>query len=158
MTVRRLSLGFTIVGGALLVAAAALLVSISLGEGGTTSMDANGVEISSTYRTPSIMQDSPRVAMGWIAATLAVVLVVGLLIRYGGYIGPVLVIAVMSLAVLVSILTLGVFLAPGVALLCNAAVLAIADRAIERDSRRKSTRGTFDPSPRISQTDSSARA
>ena len=73
------------------------------------------------------MQDSPAVAFGWIAATFAFAVVTTLLIRDGGIIGGAFVIAVVGMAVLAGILTIGVYLAPGAAFLGAAALLAMVD-------------------------------
>lgn len=129
MNLRRVSLWLSIVGGTLWLAAAILLVSVSLGEVGTTTTDADGTMVIVSRRTASIMQDSPTVAFGWIAATTAFAVAATLLIRYGGIIGGAFVIAVVGMAVLASILTIGVYLAPGAAFFGAAALLAMVDRS-----------------------------
>jgi hypothetical protein len=138
LTTRRCTLIFSIVGGALLVAATTLLVSISWGMTSSTTTDASGMTITTEARTPSIMQDSPRVALGWIVASLLIAVVVALLIRFGGFIGPAVVMCLMWLIVLAGIMTIGIYLAPAAISLCVASLLAIADRADRRQRSQAS--------------------
>lgn len=111
------------------VGAAALLVSRSLGRLGTTSTDAAGRTIVIERPTPSILEESPGLAVRWIAASVVGCLVLGGLVGFGRTVGPVLVICVMGLVTMASILTIGAYLAPGAAAWCGAASLAIAERA-----------------------------
>lgn len=127
MNLRRVSLGFTVAGGVLLVAATTLLVSVSFGRVEFTTTDANGRAVTQMFSTPSVLQDSPRLAANWIAATVVVSAVLGLLIRYGGVVGPVLVIGALQLVIVAGILTIGRYLVPGAGCLVIAAVLALAD-------------------------------
>ncbi len=140
MNVRRLSLVFSVAGGALLMAATTVLVSISLGRVGTTTMGADGNAVYAEFSTPSIMEDSPGTAVGWIAATAVFVVIVALLIRYGGFVGPILVFIVLQLLVLVSILSIGIFLAAGTAAFCASALLAISDRSTRRAREHRTLR------------------
>ena len=126
--VRRTTLGLSVAGGALLLGAATYLVSVGFGVVGTTTTSADGTTITSYRRTASVMENSPSVAYGWIAATLALAVVATLLIRYGGVIGAALVIAVMSLSVFAAMLTIGIYLAPGASCFGAAGLLAMTDR------------------------------
>lgn len=128
MNPRRVSLWLSVVGGTLWVAAATLLVSVSLGEVGTTTTDADGTMVIVSRRTASIMEDSPTVAFGWLAATLAFAVAATLLIRYGGIVGGAFVLAAAWMAVVAGILTIGVYLAPGAMFFGAAALLAMVDR------------------------------
>lgn len=125
----------TVIGGALLVAAVTFLVSTSWGVGGTTTTGPDGRTVVVEFRTPSVLQDSPRLAYGWIAAAIGFVVVVALIIRFGGVVGPALVLLVTWLMVAASIMTIGLFLAPGVGVLGAAAALAIAEHARSRPPR-----------------------
>ena len=127
MNPRRVSLWLSVVGGALWLVAAILLVSVSLGEVGTTTI-VDGTMVTVSRRTASIMEDSPTVALGWLAATLAFAVAATLLIRYGGIAGAAFVLAAVWMAVAAGILTIGVYLAPGAALFGAAALLAMVDR------------------------------
>jgi hypothetical protein len=135
MNARRWIWLLTVIGGGLLVAAVTFLVSTSWGVGGTTTTGPDGRTVVVEFRTPSVLQDSPRLAYGWIAAAIGFVVVVALVIRFGGVVGPALVLFVMWLMVAASIMTIGLFLAPGVGVLGAAAALAIADHARSRPPR-----------------------
>ena len=137
MDLRRLSLMFTLIGGALLLAATTFLVTASFGRVATTATDdnASGSLVMIERATPSIMENSAGTAYGWLLASAALVVIFGLLTRYGGYVGPILVIIVMQLMVFASILTIGIFFFPGAGALGVAALMAIADRSNRRSAR-----------------------
>ena len=128
MSLRRASLGASILGGVLLVAAAWLLVTISLGEVGTTEATSDGEAIMTMRATASVMEDSPRLAFSWIAAAAAFALVATLLIRFGGLLGAGLVVGLMGLVVLAGILTIGIFLVPSATCFGVSALLITVDR------------------------------
>ena len=129
MNLRRVSLWLSIAGGTLVLAAAILLVSVSLGKVGTTATDADGTMVIVTRRTAPIIQDSPTVAFGWIVAALVFAVTATLLIRYGGVIGGTLVVAALGTAVVGGILTIGIYIAPGAMCFGAAALLAVVDRS-----------------------------
>lgn len=139
MTPRRWSLLLTVVGGLLLLGGVSILVTVSLGRGAMSSTDEYGRTVMFEYRTPSIWQDAPRTAVGWLAATLVFVVVIGLIIRYGGVVGAVVVAMLMWLMVMASILTIGIFLAPGAAGLGAAAAASVVDRANRSAASKRST-------------------
>jgi hypothetical protein len=136
MTPRRWSLVLTVVGGALLLAGVGLLVTLSLGRGAMSSTDEIGRTVMVEYRSPSIWQDAPRTAVGWLVATVVFVVVVGLVIRFGGVVGAVVVASLMWLMVMASILTIGIYLAPGAAGLSAAAAASVVDRATRSSAAR----------------------
>ncbi|MFN7151301.1 MAG: hypothetical protein ACK4V6_17715 [Microthrixaceae bacterium] len=129
MTPRRWSLALTVFGGLLLLGGVSLLVTSSMGRGAMSSTNEFGRTVMIEYRTPSIWQDAPRTAVGWLVATVVFVIAVGLLIRFGGIVAAVAVAMLMWLMVMASILTIGVFLAPGAAGLGAAAAASVVDRA-----------------------------
>jgi hypothetical protein len=129
----------TIVGGLLLLGGVSLLVTLSLGRGAMSSTDEYGRTVMVEYRTPSIWQDAPRTAVGWLVATVVFVVVIGLVIRWGGVVGAVVVAMLMWLIVMASILTIGIFLAPGAAGLSAAAAASVVDRANRSSASKRST-------------------
>jgi uncharacterized membrane protein SpoIIM required for sporulation len=107
------------------------LVTISLGTvgGGRVGRSDGTTVVTPARRTASIFEDSPGVALGWIAATLAIAVIATLLIRYGGIVGATLVLMIMGLAMLVSTVTrIGIYVIPGVNCLGAAALLTLVDR------------------------------
>ena len=136
MSLRRASLGASILGGVLLVAAATLLVTISLGEVGSTEATSDGEVVMTMRATASVMEDSPRLAFSWIAAAVAFAVVAALLIRFGGLVGAALVVGLMGLVVLAGILTIGIFLVPSATCFGVSALLITVDRLDRCPPRR----------------------
>ena len=131
-TFRELSLWLSVLGGLALLAAAGFLVSVGWGESSTTTAGPGGTVVTETHRTASALESSPHVAIGWLLAVLAFSILAGLLIRFGGRVGGALVVAIVGLGTFASLLTIGVVLAPGAALLGAAALLAELDRSERR--------------------------
>jgi len=129
---RRLSLWLSVAGGSCLVAAAALLVSISLGETSSTFVDASGHVSTDSHRTASVFGDSPRLALMWILVAGTFALLAVLAIRFGGIVGSAVVLVITGMTLLASMLTIGIFLAPGILLLDASAWAAIVDRGEQR--------------------------
>lgn len=132
MKLRMVSLWLSILGGVALMASTTFLISVGWGEVSTTTGGPDGTVVTETHRTASALETSPVTAVGWLLAVLAFSIVAGLLIRFGGPIGRVIVLAIAGLGTLASIMTIGLFIAPGAALLSAAAVLTEADRSKQR--------------------------
>lgn len=129
MNLRRWSLGLSLLGSGALLAAAVFLVSTGWGESSTTTTGPGGIEVTETHRTASALESSPGTAVRWLLAALAFAVAAALLIRFGGRAGGALVVVVVGLGTFASMLTIGILLAPGTALLGAAALLAEADRS-----------------------------
>ena len=132
MSFRALSLWLSVLGGLALMGAATFLVSVGWGEASTTTAGPGGTEVTETHRTASALASSPRVAIGWLLAVLAFSVAAGLLIRFAGRVGGALVVAIVGLGTFASLLTIGIVLAPGAALLGAAALFAELDRSERR--------------------------
>ena len=135
MKLRRVSLWLSILGGVALMAATTFLISVGWGEVSTTTGGPDGTVVTETRRTASALETSPVTAVGWLLAVLAFSIVAGLLIRFGGPVGRVVVLAIAGLGTLASIMTIGLFIAPGAALLSAAALLTEADRSNQRNAQ-----------------------
>lgn len=122
----------SLLGSVALLVAAVFLVSVGWGESSSTTSGPDGVQVTETHRSASALESSPGTAVRWLTAAAAFALVATLLIRFGGRIGGGLVVVVTGLGIFASMLTIGIFLAPGAALLGAAAVVAEADRAERR--------------------------
>jgi len=135
MNLRRVSLWLSISGGVALMAATTFLVSVGWGEVSTTTAGPGGSVVTRTHRTASALEAAPVTAIGGLLGVLAFSIVAGLLIRFGGTVGRALVLAIVGLGTLGSIMTIGVLIAPGAALLGVAALLAEVDRSEQRRQR-----------------------
>lgn len=129
MNLRRWSLGLSVVGAAVWVAAATYLVSVGWGETSTTTATPGGGGVTETHRTASAYENDPAQAVRMVLIVLAASVVAVLLIRFGGYVGPMVVIGITGLGTFAAMLTIGIFIAPGTACMGAAALLAIIDRA-----------------------------
>ena len=135
MNLRRVSVWFSIGGGAAWLTAALFLLSRGWGETTTVSSDPSGVITTETPRTASVFQSSPDLAARWLLAVCALSLVAGLLLRFGGLVGLVVAGVVAGLGMLLTVLgmlTIGVLIAPGASLWGAAVVLAAAARVERR--------------------------
>lgn len=129
MNLRRWSLWLSVAGAALWVAAATYLVSVGWGETSTTTATPDGGVVTETHRTASAYENDPAQAVRMVLILLAVGVVAMMLVRFGGYVGPVVVIGITGLGTLAAMLTIGIFIAPGTACMGAAALIAIVDRA-----------------------------
>ncbi|MFN8052594.1 MAG: hypothetical protein U0Q22_14200 [Acidimicrobiales bacterium] len=146
MDARRTSLWLSISGGAALVAAAIYLVSVGWGEVSEWRVGPDGHRVTHTHRTASPFESSPATAVRSVLIVVAVVVVLGLLIRFGGLLGHLFVIAVAGLACLASLMTLFILIIPGTTLLTIAALMAEADR-LQRRAASTSGTATLTPHP-----------
>ena len=126
----------TVIGGALLVTAAIVLTTNSLGQSSSETVGSDGRAISESHATQSVLQSSPRDALIWIGVALGVACLFGLLIRFGRTAGSLVVIVVSMLALLASMLSIGIFLAPSLGCFMAAAAVAMADQSDARARAR----------------------
>lgn len=111
-------------GGFLVVAGAVVVTTISLGRSGSESRLADGRVVSEWHRTASVWQSSRLDALIWIGVALAVSVLFGTLIRFGGNLGAAIVTVTAVLCLLASLLSIGIFFAPGVVAFVAAAIVA----------------------------------
>lgn len=138
MAVRKLS---TIV--ALLWAACAFLLVAPLGSTATTSYLPDGTPIDHFHKT-SIWESDHDAGVRVVEVVLASSVVALGLIRFGGIVGGLVVALFCGLGLFASMLTVGIFLAPGGGCLILASALSISDR-IERRARRRRERHVVVP-------------
>lgn len=127
-------LGLIGIGGVLLVAAAVLLTTVSLGRSATERVGSDGKVVFETHATASVFESSPRAALVWIAVAVGVAVVFGLLICFGRTPGALVVVLIAALALFASMLSIGIFLAPGLAAFVAAAMITIIERSAARRS------------------------
>lgn len=104
---------------------------------GADSVDGSGeVIISETSRRVSLWDTQHSAAVGVLIGVICFAIVAFALVRWGGRIGGAVVVLVGSLGFLASMLSVGVFLLPGIAMLAASAILAEVVRS-EAGSRRR---------------------
>lgn len=128
MNTRIASLILSILGGALLLSAAIYLVSTSSGDHRTTTTDADGATVVVARPSTSILDDSPTVAMRWIALALAFIILGILLNHYGGIVGATSVAIVAGVVTFAGMVShIGIYMVPGMYCFGGAAILSIID-------------------------------
>ena len=135
MDLRRTSTLLAAAGGALLVVGACVAVFAPLGSE-TTASFGDGSTGDEVTRRVSLWDSQHEPAVGVLVGALAIVLVAVLLVRYGGPVGRALVVVVCGLTFVATLLSVGIFVMPGLALLGAGAVVGEAARLERRQLRR----------------------
>ena len=136
MRTDRVSRRLAILGGAVLVTGVSGAVFLPSGVSVEVRSLPDG-SLATTEHRSSLWQSQHEVALRVLLMVVAFAVVAGLLVRYGGRVGALLVIGVGGLGTFASILTIGIFLAPGASLLAASALVAEADRLERRRLARR---------------------
>lgn len=146
MNERKLSTIVALVGVGLLWIACAVILFAPLGESSTVTSSGDGTSVVRTERVS--LWESDHDAAVLIVEVVVVFSVVALgLIRFGGIVGAFVVAVFCGLGLLASMLSVGIFLAPGGACLIVASALSMSDRFQVRATRRRERRFPTPPYP-----------
>ena len=146
MPERKLSTILALVGVGLLWAACLVILFAPMGSRTTVTGTSAGSQVEVTERTP-LWETDHDAAVFIVGVVVAFSVVAVGLIRFGGIVGGLLVALFCGLGLLASMLSVGIFLAPGGACLIAASALSIADRLERRARRRRERRLPAPPHP-----------
>jgi len=135
-----------LVGVALLWASCAVILFAPLGSESSTAGTPSGQEVEVT-RHVSIWEHDHAAGVRIVQIVVVFSIAAVGLIRFGGVAGGLLVGVFCGLGLLASLLSVGIFLAPGGACLIAASALSIADRLEWRARRRQERRSPPPPHP-----------
>lgn len=146
MSTRKLSTIAALAGVVLLWLACAVILFAPLGTSEWTTTTPDGTTVEHTERT-SLWETQHEAAVGIVQVVVVFSVVAVGLIRFGGIVGGIVVALFCGLGLIASMLSVGIFLAPGAGCLVLASALSIGDRFERRARRRRERRFPAPPYP-----------